>query len=336
MGTPGKNFRDGAAVSNDVVFPDLAIIDAHHHLWVRPESRYLIDDFAADLASGHRVESTVFIECSAMYRRCDPTHLRCVGEAEFVAGMASMADSGLFGDTRICAAFVGGANLSLGAAVDEVLDALSIASGGRLRGIRGAVAWDADPRFNAGGRPYSQQHQLMDTRFREGVEAIAKRGLVYDAWQFHPQLPELASLADAFPDMPIVVNHCGGPLGGGRYVAQEVFPVWRSHLSELAHRPNVVMKLGGMARKRCGFDFEDWPVRPTAHQLADAWRPYIETCIELFGTSRCMFGSNFPPDKVAGSYCTVWNALKLTVSACSPSELDALFRETAKRIYRIA
>lgn len=319
----------------DIVDPDLPIVDSHHHLWLRAGQRYLLDEFAADLASGHRVEATVYVECGSMLRRDGPAALRTVGEAEFVAGMAAMSANGQFGNTKICAAFVGAADLCLGEAVDEVLDALAQASGGRLRGIRAAAAWDADPSINAGGRPHAPQGLLLDKQFRAGVARLATHGLVYDAWQYHPQLPELCSLADAFPNLPIVINHCGGPLGIGRYAEPNSFNQWRMAVTTLAQRPNTVMKLGGISRKRCGFNFEDWPVAPTAEQLAQAWRPYIETCIEVFGPTRCMFESNFPPDQVAGSYGRLWNALKLSAAHCTPAERQELFSGTARRIYRI-
>jgi len=318
-----------------IVQPDLPIIDSHHHLWLRPGSRYLLDEFAADLASGHNVIATVYIECGSMVRRSGPPALRPVGEAEFVAGTAAMSDSGLFGPTQVCAAFVGAADLTLGSAVEDVLDALALASGGRLRGIRGAAAWDADPSINAGGRPHAPRGLLLDAAFRAGFARLAARKLVFDAWQYHPQLPELYSLADAFESTTIVVNHCGGPLGIGAYAGRETFAHWKSLVTEVARRPNTQMKLGGISRRRCGFAFEDRATSPTAQELADAWRPYIETCIDLFGPTRCMFESNFPPDQVAGSYRTLWNALKLTASRCTPAERDELFSGTARRVYRI-
>ncbi|MEJ8848221.1 amidohydrolase family protein [Variovorax rhizosphaerae] len=316
--------------------PALSIVDSHHHLWMRDGQRYLLDEFAADIADcGHDIAATVYVECGAMLRRTGPSHLRCVGEAQFVAGVAAMSESGLFGPARICAAFVGAADLSLGAEVDEVLDALHQASAGRLRGIRGAVASDPDPAINVGGRAHAPAGLMRDVRYRAGVARLAARGLVYDAWQYHPQLVELCELADAFPTLTIVVNHCGGPLGIGPYRREDNFAPWRTLVAELARRPNVCMKLGGMSRKRCGFDFEDRVSPPSIAELVQAWQPYMQTCIELFGADRCMFESNFPPDQVAGSYGDVWTALLRTPAGCSDSQLRALAGGTAKRVYRI-
>jgi L-fuconolactonase len=317
-----------------VIEPELPIIDCHHHLWMLP-SRYLIDDFAADLASGHDVRATVFVECNAMYRRSGPEALRPVGEAEFVADVAAMSDSGLFGPTRMCAGFVGAADFRQGQAVDEVLEALAIASGGRLRGIRGAANWDADPSINTGSRPFGPQGLLLDTRFRAGFSRLAARKLVYDAWQYHPQLPEVCSLANAFPDTTIIVNHCGGLLGIGPYASPDNFAHWKALVIEAALRPNILMKLGGLSAPRCGFAFETRPSPPTAEELARDWGPYIETCIELFGPERCMFESNFPPDKIAGDYAKIWDAFKVITASYSATEKKNLFGETARRVYKI-
>lgn len=320
----------------EVIEPDLPIIDPHHHLWVNHHGRYLLDEFAADLASGHKVLATVYVECSAMYRRSGPEVLRPVGEAEFVAGMAAMSESGLFGPTHVCAGFVGAADFTQGAAVDELLDALTVASGGRLRGIRGMAAWDAVASINTGVRPFAPKGLLLDTRFRAGVARLAARKLVYDAWQYHPQLSELCSLADAFPDLTMVVNHCGGLLGIGPYAVDDNFARWKALVTEVSRRPNTLMKLGGLSAKRCGFGFAERPTRPTAQEIAKDWQPYIDTCLDLFGPSRCMYESNYPPDNVSGSYRTVWNALKLTASGCSAAEKSELFSGTARRVYGIA
>lgn len=318
-----------------VIEPDLPIVDCHHHLWLRPEHRYLIDEYAADLASGHKVLASVYVECNAMYRQHGPDALRCVGEAEFAAGMAAMSDSGLFGPTRICAGFVGALDFTLGAGVDAVLDALAAASGGRLRGIRGMAAWDADRTVNTGVRDLAPQGLLLDPRFRAGFARVAARKLVYDAWQYYPQLTELCSLADAFPDATIVVDHCGGLLGIGGYATPDNFGRWKARVTEVAQRPNTLMKLGGLSPKRTGFGFETRATPPTAQELAATWRPYVETCIELFGTDRCMFESNFPADRASGSYRNMWNALKLTAQHCSSAEKSALFCGNARRVYRL-
>lgn len=316
--------------------PDLPIVDAHHHLWHPHAERYMTDAFqAAILESGHNVVSTVYAECSVMHRKDGPVSLRTVGEAEFVAGMAAMSDSRMFGPTRICAGYIGAADLTLGDAVDEVLDALDVASGGRLRGIRGAANWDADASVNSGTRPLAPRGLLLDARFRAGLARLAKRNLVYDAWQYHTQLPELCSLADASPTAVMVVNHCGGLLGVGAYATADNFDRWRALVAEVAKRPNVLMKVGGLAGGRNGFGYHLRAAPPSLDQVVADWKPYIETCIEHFGVDRCMFESNFPVDQVAGNYQMVWNVFKTITAGCSPAEKAALFSETAKRTYRV-
>lgn len=323
-------------LAGQAVDPALPIIDSHHHLWHPHADRYFTDAFAADIRqSGHNVVATVYVECSVMHRQHGPQRLRSVGEAEFVAGMAAMSDSGVFGDARICAAFVGAADLTLGDEVDEVLDALDAASGGRLRGIRGSANWDADTSVNSGTRPMGPKGLLSDERFRKGVARLARRNLVYDAWQYHGQLPELCSLADALPNATMVVNHCGGLLGVGAYANPDNFAQWKALVQQAARRPNLLMKLGGLAGRRNGFGYEGRPRRATLEELVSEWRPYIETCIEAFGAERCMFESNYPVDQVAGDYQMLWNVFKAITANCPDADRLALFARTAARTYRV-
>ncbi|MBB3014149.1 amidohydrolase family protein [Cupriavidus alkaliphilus] len=336
---PTSDARDptGTSMSREAVDPGLPIVDSHHHLWHPHANRYLVDAFQADIdKSGHRVVASVYVEAAAMHRQHGPEAMRPVGEAEFVAGMAAMSASGAFGPTRCCEAFVGAADLRLGDGVDEVLDALDTASGGRLRGIRGTAIWDADVSVNSGTRPFAPRGLLLDPRFRAGVARLAERKLVYDAWQYYPQLPELCALADALPTATLVVNHCGGLLGVGPYANPENYANWKRMVAAAARRPNVLMKLGGLAGRRTGFGYEGRLTPPTLGELVADWRPYIETCIELFGAHRCMFESNFPVDQIAGDYQMIWNVFKMITANCSPEEKARLFSETARNTYRMS
>ncbi|MYA15415.1 MAG: amidohydrolase, partial [Gammaproteobacteria bacterium] len=130
-----------AQVTEEVIEPDLPICDPHHHLWDYPGSRYLLDELLADVGSGHKVVSTVFMECGSMYRAHGPEAYKPVGETEFVNGIAAMSASGQYGDCRACAAIIGYADLNLGAAVGDVLDRHAAVSS-RFRGIRHAAGWD--------------------------------------------------------------------------------------------------------------------------------------------------------------------------------------------------
>jgi predicted TIM-barrel fold metal-dependent hydrolase len=321
----------------EILDPDLPICDPHHHLWDFPTGRYLLDELLADIGAGrHKVESTVFVECTAFYRARGPEPMKVVGETEFVAGVAAMADSGRYGPVRACEGIVGRADLCLGEAVDEVLKAHIAAGGGRFRGIRHAGGWDPSPAIrNSHTDP--PQHLYAQPGFREGFARLAAHGLSFEAWQYHPQLPDVIDLARGFPDTPIMLNHVGGPLGVGPYAGrrEEVFADWRRSILDLAACPNVWVKLGGLGMSLYGFEFHKRDRPPGSVELAQAWRPYIETCIEAFGTHRGVFESNFPVDKVSCSYDALWNAFKRITSGASAEEKARLFRDNARSFYRL-
>jgi L-fuconolactonase len=278
----------------------------------------------------------VFVQCRAMHRAGGPEALRPVGETEFVNGTAAMSASGGYGKTRICAGIVGNTDFRLGAAVQEVLEAHIHAGGGRFRGIRHISAWDTDPSVsNPGYAP--PQGMLGQADFREGFSRLAPLGLSFDAWLYHTQIDELTALARAFPDTQIVLDHVGGPLAIGAYAGKrdEVFAIWARSIRGLSECPNVHLKLGGLGMRINGYDFHEKSDPPTAQTLADAWRPYIDTCIEAFGAARCMFESNFPVDKGSYSYAAFWNACKILAKGASDGEKANLFSGTATRFYRI-
>jgi predicted TIM-barrel fold metal-dependent hydrolase len=212
------------------------------------------------------------------------------------------------------------------------------AAGPRFKGIRHAAAWEdkAPEIHNSHTNP--PPHLYRDhAKFREGFAALARLGLSFDAWLYHPQISDLTHLARAFPQQPIVLNHLGGPLGLGWYAdkRQEILASWRRDIRELAGCANVSLKLGGLGMRINGFRFHHRPQPPSSQELAAAWRPYVETGIEAFGASRCMFESNFPVDKISGSYAVYWNAFKRLAAGASAAEKVALFRDTAKRFYRL-
>jgi predicted TIM-barrel fold metal-dependent hydrolase len=320
----------------DVIDPERPIVDAHHHLWDRGGQRYMIEEITGDIASGHNIVATVYVDCRSMYRAGGPEALRPIGEVEFANGVAAMSASGGYGSTALCAGIVGHANLLLGGAARAVLEAEIAAGNGRFRGIRHASAWDADASI---GGNYSTRPKglLLDTTFRKGFACLAPLDLSFDAWLFHPQIGELTDLARAFPDTRIVLDHCGGPIGVGSYAnrRQEIFPVWQAQLREIAKCRNVVVKLGGLAMRLLGYDFHERPIPPSSEDAAAAWRPYIESCIEAFGPERCMFESNFPPDKGQCSYQVIFNAFKRIAALYSETEKTALFQKTATDFYRL-
>ena len=255
----------------------LPIIDPHHHFWDTPQrGRYLLPELLEDISGGHNIVSTVFLECRSMYKKDGPTDMAPVGEVEFVNGIAAMSASGGYGPCRVVEAIVGHADLTLGARVREVLEAEIRVGGGRFRGIRHGVSWDAS-------------------------DAIQKFASV-------------------------------GPYTGRR---SEILAGWKKDVAELAKCPNVNVKLGGVGMTSFGFDFHERDMPPSSEELAAAWRQYIEPCIEAFGANRCMFESNFPPDKQSGGYTELWNAFKRITSGASAAEKTALYSGTAARVYRL-
>jgi predicted TIM-barrel fold metal-dependent hydrolase len=319
-----------------ILEPELAIVDPHHHLWDRPGWRYLLDELLADTGSGHNIVATVFVQARAMVRADGPVEMRPVGETEFVNGVAAMSASGIYGKTKVCAGIVGYADLTLGRRVEPVLVALLRAGGDRFRGIRHITAWDGDESVR--NPAYSPPPNLLaDRTFREGFAVLGRLGLSFDAWLYHPQIAELTDLARAFPETRIVLNHVGGPIGIGAYAGKrkEVFAAWAASIKALAACPNVHVKVGGLGMRMGGFGFHEEAEPPSSETLAAAWRPYVETCIEAFGASRCMFESNFPVDKGSYSYPVFWNACKLLAKAASAGEKADLFADTAARFYRL-
>ena len=231
-----KNREWLALTVEEPLEPDRPICDPHHHLWdgetARVAPRYLLDEIVADARSGHHVVSTVFIECGAMVRPDGPEPFRAVGETEFVNGIAAMSASGLYGPIRVAAGIVGTAPLRLGGAVGAVLDAQIAAGGGRFRGIRLGGAWDPDPEVpNHRTRP--PQGLFLRDDFRAGFAQLAPRGLSFEAWCYHRQIPDVTALARAFPDTTIVLDHFGGPVGVGSYAGRgrEVYAEWRSSIA---------------------------------------------------------------------------------------------------------
>ena len=320
----------------EVLEPDLRIIDPHHHHWDRVGDPYLLPELLADIGSGHNVVATVFVECRAMYRADGPDELKSLGETEFVNGIAAMSASGAYGPARACAGIVGNVDLRLGSRAAPILEAHMAVAGARFRGIRRGSAWHA-----AGIKATSASPPpglLLDRDFRAGFACLAPLGLSFDAWLLHTQLGDIIDLARVFPDTTIVLDHLGGPVGIGPYLGKrdEVFADWRRGITALARCPNVQVKIGGLGMHTFGTDFHARERPPSSQELAQAWKPYVETCIEAFGAARAMFESNFPVDKGTCSYQVLWNAFKRLTANASADDKAALYSGTAQRVYRLA
>ena len=188
------------------------------------------------------------------------------------------------------------------------------------------------------GRYVIPRYLMRDPDFRAGFAELGRRNLSFDAMIYHPQLPELADLARAFPDTTIVLNHVGGPLDGTQAYAarrEEAAAQWRAGITELARCPNVYVKLGGLGMPYLGFGLEKLPTPASSEQLARAWAPHLEHCVQSFGPRRCMFESNFPPDRASADFHVLWNAFKRFAARYSAEEKRALFHDTAASEYRL-
>ena len=321
--------------AEEIIDPGRVIIDAHHHLWDRQSQRYLTPEFLADARAGHNIAASVFVECWSQYRSEGPEHLRCVGETQFVVRAAAEADAAGTA-CAMAAAIVGHADLTLGERVDEVLAAHIEAGQGRFRGIRHAV--QSEPTGTIPVVRKAAPGLLDDARFRAGARRLARHGLTFDAWLYQTQLAELTGFARALPELEIILNHLGGPLAAGFYAGDPKahFAAWLRDMRGLSQCPNVTVKLGGLGMTTAGHGFHQRPQPPSSQEMADAFRPHVEAGIELFGAERCMFESNFPVDKISGSYAVLWNAFKRLSAQCSETEKAALFSRTAARVYRIS
>ncbi len=260
--------------------------------------------------------------------------MKPLGETERAVAMALEAER-LNAPAKVGAGIVAYAELTLGREVEQILAAQAETAHGRLRGIRNITA--RDPNFLASISTPPAFGVMGSDAFRAGFAQLDKFNLSFDAWVYHPQIDEVTDLARAFPQTPIVLNHLGGPLGVGPYRGRrdEVFAEWHGKMKRLATCPNVCVKLGGLGMTLSGFDFNKRAMPLPSEELAKAWGPYVLAVIEAFGADRCMFESNFPPDKNTCSYVTIWNAFKRISARASIEEKRAMFHDTAARFYRL-
>jgi len=328
-----------SAETEQALEPELPIVDPHHHLFGTGADPhyYRMQELAHDLTAGHRVIGTVYMEAyQSGWRSTGPESLRSVGEIDMILRVAADPLMTAHGPCQIAAAIVSSVDLTRGDDVVPVLEAHLEAAHGRLRGVRHHLATD-DGLVGRFIKQPPRPHLLRDPAFRKGYAQLSRFDLSFDAWLYHNQLGELAEIADTSPDVHIVVNHVGTLIGVGPFRPRrnEELAAWRRDLRTLAARPNVVLKIGGMGMPVYGFGFEHGARPATSAVLLEAWRPFIETAVEIFGTQRCMFESNFPPDKQSCSYVALWNAFKRATRALSPAERSDLFHRTACRTYRL-
>lgn len=296
----------------------MQVVDPHIHLWdlsthhypwlANPQTSfvgdarelkhdYLIRDLLRDAGS---VAVLKVVHVDANHDPADP-----VEETRWLQGIADGEGRGMPDG------IVAGADLSADNA-PQVLEAH--AAFANTRGIRQILNVHDDPLYDYVGR-----HYMHEPQWRRHFALLKRYGLSFDLQLYPSQMNDAAALAREHPDTQFIVNHAGmfvdraSPSG---------YRAWREGMRALAACPNVAVKISGLAM----FD-HDWTI--------ESFRPYVLETIDTFGCERAMFASNFPVDRLFGSYTAIWNAYARIVADASESEKDALFVRNAERIYRI-
>lgn len=169
-----------------------------------------------------------------------------------------------------------------------------------------------------GIRDFSQGDYLVDERYRRGVRTLGSRGLVASIDCRPETYGKVAELAAAAPDTAICIDHCGFP----RQRDDDYFAFWKREMTQIAAQPNTFMKVSGL-----GMVDQRWTV--------ESLRPWVETSIELFGTDRIVFGSNWPLDRLFSSYTDLVQAYRMLISGYAPHEQVAMFSANAERLYSV-
>ena len=296
---------------------DIPFVDAHVHLWDLDHLRYpwLTGPFGDDgpngsvaaiattyLPADYRAESANWTVAGIVHVDAGADAAHALAETEWLEGLADQGDL----PTGIVAF----------AALDdpEVEPLLAAHAGhGRVRGIRHIVNWHADPR-----RTYTPRDITDHPDWARGFALLGKYGLSFDLQAYPGQFPALARLLAAHPDTPVVVNHLGMPVAGdpdGR--AQ-----WRTGMAALAALPQVAVKISGF-----GFVQRPWSV--------DDARPWIAETIDLFGPDRCLIASDFPTDRLFGTFDATLDAYATIIAGYSEDERRAMWGSNADRVYRL-
>lgn len=293
----------------------IPLVDAHHHIWRQadlawlqgpPQPRifgeygalrrdYPIEEYLAEARAAGVVRS-VYVQ----------TNWPAGGELEEAIWVQSVADR--HGFPHAVVGYADLAEASLGATLDLMM------KHARLRGVRQQLHWHDNARYRFAARP-----DLMDDpAWRRGLGEVARRGLPFELQVFAPQMEAAARLARDFPQATFVLLHAGML----EDTSADGWARWRTGMRALASAPNVSVKLSGLGtfRRACSVDL---------------WRPVIRETVEVFGPRRCMFGSNFPIEKLWTTYAEVVRVTTECLAGLSPEEQRAVLHDTADRVYRL-
>jgi predicted TIM-barrel fold metal-dependent hydrolase len=185
---------------------------------------------------------------------------------------------------------------------------------------------------------------MQDRAWRAGYQMLGERRLSFDAWMYYQQLPDFIDLVRAIPETPVVLCHLATPIGlAGDYAGlgstagerDKIAGQWKDSLSRLAEVPHVRFKISGLLMPIVGFGAEHQPTTMSKDEFVDRVGPLVTWALDTFGIQRCMFGSNFPMDKVSISYQTLVAALDELLANRPEEEKQLFFNGVARNFYRI-
>lgn len=320
-----------AGVTEPVLHADRPVVDPHHHLWNRGGQCYDLETFESEIRSAHPVLASLYVECLNHYQADGDEALRCLGETRWLVDELDRGQAE--GRTPVCRGLIARADLRLGTALPPVLEGHRQLAGERLRGFRFCAAWDASTDVRSHYPSARDTFELPAVS--DGLAAVARTGLPLDLWVYFHQLPAVERWLRAHEATPVVLNHCGGPIGLGPYAGRraEVFDRWAQNLRTLADLPQLSLKFGGLAMPLAGFGWHKQSPPPDSLTLATAWQPYFRVALQAFGPDRVMFESNFPVDRAGVSQVTLWNAFKRLCDGLPQADVDALLSKTARKVY---
>jgi len=293
----------------------MKIIDAHHHLWDLDAVHYPwlmargVERFFGDPTPIQRNYLPADLkEDAAKYTLEASVHIQ-VGAAEedSLKETQWLQDQA---DQTIPAAIVAFADLRQGDIEDVLAQHLA---NNKLRGIRQIIG-----RHPVEDAKHGTDSLIDDPRWAMGLRVLRDMGLSFDLQMIESQYIRMARVLESTPDLKVAICHFASPWD----LSAEGFTKWQSAMQRFAALPNVGFKFSGFGMFKLEWTAEDI-------------KPYVETALELFGAERCMVGSNFPVDKLYGSYDRIWSAVDQLTSSLSRQNRDRLFRETAREFYRL-
>jgi predicted TIM-barrel fold metal-dependent hydrolase len=183
----------------------------------------------------------------------------------------------------------------------------------RVRGIRHIVGRSAEEDKATGSDAL-----LDDATWLRNLASLRERNFSFDLQLIPQQVNRVADVLETVPGLRVALCHCGSPWDQTAAGLES----WRSGLQRLAALPDVYCKISGLSMFN-----HDWSI--------EELRPIVSSCIDIFGPERCMFGSNFPVDKLHKTYRDIWHAYEALTGQYSSQEQAAMFANTAESFYRL-